>query len=248
MKPIAQSEANTLLKEILSYLDSNEPISEFSVKLLLKKAEKQPTNEQMHSLTAMIYALYGNNRELAREHALATLRYVSQPASISHVVFVLRGLGLNKDLIQMSDDFKTYLNNVEYALNLAPIYTAFPDIEKISHIYNLCQKANISDDNFELKSKFEQALKIVNSASEFFRFDPSVVTEVSRVVAEVSDSYSVVVERSIVETSPSGDGLCLSFYLAPHNADLFDLNWDLAEKIIEKDLNKFPVVAKFENL
>ncbi|WP_435234497.1 hypothetical protein ACR30L_12035 [Psychromonas sp. PT13] len=246
MNPVAQPETNELLDEVLGYIKEGQIVNEFCKHRLIKAVKNQPTLERKHALLSLIYTSVGDKQK-ARENAYQALKYIEQPATITNALMSFQLNGLNLDIINVIHDKVNLLDDLNFAKVFIPFLISFPNISCIERIESMLVKTNKLSNYSDNWDELMMFMKNADIADKKYGIDKNVIGEISRQVAGITQNFNdVILNYSNLSLSPSKEWFSLIYYVELEDEVLTDLNWELADKMIEMGLDELPLVARFE--
>ncbi|MFL7009304.1 hypothetical protein [Enterovibrio norvegicus] len=244
--PFPAKDTNNVIDDLLALLGTRDQLSEFEKALFTRKANTQSSAERKYTLLALMHTIDGNRGE-ARNNALLALDYIEQPASLNHAIFVFQANGFGEELIDTIDKFLGDSSDLFISKALMPGIVAFPNIGYIETVHRQLQNMQLQECAKDAFDMCEYFLSNSDKAQETFGIESDTVNQISLFVSSITSSFGgVVVNKATFDLSPSGDWMSLVYHVEPGEFDIVDLNLELADKMIEHELDSLPLVARFD--
>ncbi|MFH0227103.1 hypothetical protein ACGRPS_21620 [Vibrio furnissii] len=246
--PAAQQNTNEILSVILDALSSGEVLDEMSKFRLLKEADNQVELERGLTLKALTYTA-AHDRERAKECALEALKYVSDPATLSNCMRVLQINAYSKTLLEHVDLSLNYFEHADYISSFGAVICSFPNILHASLITESLAKMELVEQHKDLYLYCTRLTNTADEAAKKFSLDKGVYAVLSDVAANIAERYSAVINKAEMVIPPESDWVSLVYFVESDDVNqLFDMNFQLTDDVIDAELNALPVVVRFEPL
>ena len=224
---------------------SGEPLSPFEKVYYTREAENQDFLERKYLILAFVHTADKNRLE-AKRNALLALDCMSQAATLVNVITVLQMNGYNENVLEITKNFVEHARNPKVLAALAPSLTALPNISYICVVYESLSKAGLQAK--EMLPMCEQVLSAAKYAKEIFGIPLDAVGRISEFAARSADSFNATINNAQYTISPTGEDMSLVFNVEDGDFDLVDLDLGLIEFLIDSEMDKLALVARFEFL
>lgn len=246
MSIAAAANTNKVLSEIMARFKDCSEIDDFSKLRFLKEADSQPTLERMHTLKAMIYTLSGD-KSAAKEHAITALRTVDDPATIDHCLRVLLLNCYAKTAIEQVKLLQNFLVRPEYISSFGLFFVSLPNVFQMERVMDVIFKGQLEKQHESLVQYFNFIFKTIDMSVEQFNLDKGIFDTIVDLAAGLSEEYQVVLNSTVISIPQESEAVSVVFNVEADDVNqVVDLNWALADSLIEKDLDALPFVARFE--
>ncbi|RSD31971.1 hypothetical protein [Vibrio pectenicida] len=246
--PAAKHNTDTLLSSILEVLGSGHILDEMSKFRLLKEADNQVKPEVSLCLKALIYTA-SNEREQAKKHALESLKYISEPATLSNCLQVLQINAYSITLLENVDLCLNYFERPDFISSFGSALCSFPNIFHTSLMIESLDKMELIKQHKDLYMYCSSFIETAEEAANKFSLDKGTYAVISKIAAAVAEHSSAVINNAEMCIPPESDWVSLVFFVESKDiGQLFDMNSQLVEHVVDAELDTLPMVVRFEPL
>lgn len=245
-----QTILNDILSSIIDIHNKGGDVSPFEVASLKRDILKLPTvNEQQHSL-GMLFAAQKKRDEMKQAFENALSSSMSDETDVWNYWVSMKLVGLTPACLKRAKELTLSRKHLKLGAELVSWYTKLFQLDDAAELLDFCRSFN--DENYA--EEINSAEMELNMLDKFF-------TEGSLPKEELNSIGNAVL--SLIETK----GIKVSFGVSEHlkernhisvtygideerytSSQVCDLNFDIADALIDKDLDRLPVVVKFVRL
>lgn len=246
MIPSLARNSNQLVDKLVARLADPKEVTEFERKLLIRECEKQVDADREFALKSLVYAIDSQHQE-AVESAHKALALYSQEATVTLSLFALQVLGEYTAIKGIFKKYSYLLDEPTYAVSMSHSLAAIPDMYYIDKVIDVLTRTRKSDEVEGLSKMCKCFARHAQLAKEEFGLERDtlgVISDLASTVAETSGN--VVINNAAFELSPTGEHMSLVYYVETDFEQLFDLNLSLIDSLIEHNLDRLPLVTRFD--
>lgn len=250
MQANAQSKTNELLGTLAEALVSSTTFSEFEICMYKREAEKLPEKSQTHLILSLLYATQ-NKKKLTVLHANKAMEMAPYDEAIfTNVLNTLIHIGAPVSINELIKNCSIEHYDFQAIANILVANLFINDLDLQDKIKIWLEKTN----QFEKFHEFTKGQldsthkrKTLQYIQENLDITPEQIHRLSMLASEVVESSNDVrAHTSRIVILPEQEGACITYYLECKPTEIFDLNWDLSMLLIEHELNRLPITARFE--
>ncbi|EJL6378365.1 hypothetical protein NMR51_003030 [Vibrio cholerae] len=250
MQIAAQTKANHLMADILNYIKTNTPLDEMAKARYVKAAKEIPLPEQSQIVLALVYTASGEKQK-AKQYCLQSLRNFGHSATFNNCIATLAINGYSKTLLDIASEFIDKLEHVVFVDAFESLIASLPSYEIFYSLLENLTKCKLCDQYRDMISRLSVMLKTMIYGNQELHIPLNTYGIVSDFVAQIIEQNGhLVLNQCRITVSHEGDSISVVYFVEKESEDILtaDLNWDLAEKIIEAKLDTLPLVARFETV
>ncbi|EHH1259594.1 TPA: hypothetical protein O4G41_003791 [Vibrio alginolyticus] len=243
--PNALTEHNSLMKQLLQSIASETPLDEVSKARYLKKAQQLPDYEQIYTIESLIHTANYEN-EKAKETALKAYHYGAGSAVFMNTISTLCINGYMRTTLDILLSNKELAANPSYVPAFAAILTKAPSYELIMTLLNTIEVSQIDDRLGDTHGALMTLASFMHKGITKHGLEENVYASISEIAAQVTEEHNhTVINQCRIYQSFEENEMTMVFFVESAPEDVADLNWELAEKLIESGLDDIPLVARF---
>lgn len=235
-----------LFEQVRSYLDSECGIDEFNKIRLIRDIDKLIDRDKKSTMKSMIFTVSGES-ELAKELAIDALAYLDDPATITNALMVLIKNGYPNSALEQVNLLESYLDDVLFGPKFLRFLLSVPNIDYINRCIGVMKRSNMQDTSRNLFLRHSYTLKVVEKAKSMFGVDSSIYTRFSEIASKIAEEKRTYLDVTAIDIYPESDYVSMTYYVRENDiSKVVDMNFLLADVIIENELDSMPIVARFE--
>ncbi|ENM5790779.1 hypothetical protein V4V45_002647 [Vibrio mimicus] len=248
MQVAAETKANNLLAEILEYISTNTPLDEMAKARYVRSAKELPSYEQSLIILALIYTASGD-KQRAKEYCLQSLENFEHSATFTNCITTLAMNGHSKTLLDIASEVIGQLEHAGLLNAFESLIDSLPSYEICEASLDILTKCKLTEQHGDMYKRLSFMKETMMYGYEELQIPLNTYGIVSDFVAQIIEQNGhLVLNQCRITVSHKGDSISVVYFVEKESEDILtaDLNWDLAEKIIEAELDTLPLVARFE--
>jgi hypothetical protein len=244
--PQVQTNSKKIIEQIELYNRKGTVPDEFTKQRLIREIDDLPDLDSRLETRAVLEAVC-KNKEVAFElfeEALA----VSESYGICQNYWVaLKSFGITSDVISKGFELAERCTSYKMFNELLVHSAIILDVENMNHIFEILTKAKKlkNDENTRLA---EREAKCMDEFLNNSDLKPEQLKAVGEIAINLIDEFGIELISNEIAHKKQRDHLSVEYVVSEsslNSLSIFDLNYELAGRIVEQNLDTIPVVAQF---
>lgn len=245
--PNALSEHNSLMEQLLRAITIESPLDEMTTARFMKKARQLPDYEQIYTIESLIYTANFEN-EKAKETALKAYQNGAGASVLMNTVSTLCINGYMKTALNILKNNKELADIPSYVPAFAAVIHKVPSYELVRTLLNTTEKSKTEEQLGDTYGALMTLAGFMQKGITKHGLENDVYASISEIAAEITETYNhTIINQCHIYQEFEENEMVMTFFVERDPKEIADLNWELAERLIEAGLDDIPLVARFNN-
>lgn len=244
--PQAQTNSKKIVDELGLYLQEQKQPDDFTRQRFIREIDKLPSElEQVHA-RGVLEAVC-RNKEGALELLEQAVRLSNSPLVCSNYWVILKTFGTTAEIIRKGYQLADLSCSYSMQNELLVLSGIILDLENVERIYDVLSKAKKLEERDNIEETIEEA-SLMNEFIKRSELTKEQLAMIGELALQVAHDRSLKTDGNYIEHKKQRSHLSVSYVLDADSVsaeELFDINYDLIERLVENDLDRLPVVVQF---
>ncbi|CAH8187775.1 hypothetical protein VAE122_1250003 [Vibrio aestuarianus] len=247
ISPNALTEHNSLMEQLLSSITSETPLNEFATARFMKKAQQLPDYEQIFTIESLVHTANFEN-EKAKEAALKAYQNGAGSSVFMNTISTLCINGYLKTALEILTSNKELTENPSYVAAFSAVLPKVPSFELICLVIKTIEASQIEEQLGDTYGALMTLAGFMHKGICNHGLEEDVYASISTIAAEITEDLDhAVINQCHIYQAYEANEMAMTFFVERDPEDIAELNWTLAERLIEAGLDDLPLVARFSN-
>lgn len=247
ISPNALTEHNSLMRQLLNSITSETPLNELATARFMKKAQQLPDYEQIFTIESLIHTANFEN-EKAKESALKAFQNATGSSVFMNTISTLCINGYLKTALDILTNNKELTENPSYVSAFSAVLPKVPSFELICMVLKTVDASQIQEQLGDTYGALMTLAGYMHKGICNHGLEEDVYASISTIAADITEKFDhIVINQCHIYHACESNEMGMTFFVEREPEDIADLNWELAERLIEAGLDDLPLVARFSN-
>lgn len=244
-----QTILNDILTAIIEMHNDSNPVSEFKIATLKRDIGKLATvNEKEHAL-GILYAIQGDRKAMKSSFEKALSSSMADDADSWNFWVSMKVVGVTDKCLERARELAFAYRSPKLTIDVLAWYVKFLQIKEAHTMIDVLTKYYSDQDGSLEMAKTE--LEIMESFIKSGKVSEEQLSALGSTVLKLVTDKNLKIAYGVTEHSKERNHISLTYGLNESiytSDDVSELNFELADRLIDNDLDCIPVVAKFVRL
>lgn len=244
--PQVQTNSNKILEELNLFLKKKEQPNDFVRQKFIREINKLPDELQRVHARAVLEGVCKNEAQAIELFEQALLLPEGWNVCENYWV-ILKSFGVKAETIEKGYELANICSSFSLQNELLLYSVIALDIKNFERIVGVLVKAKKLGDGDNV-TEAQKEIEIMKKFIERFNVNEQQLKQIADIAFQVMNDHKVKSKGNHVEHGKQRSYLSISYVLDAESVtpdELFDINYDFVEKLVDNELDGIPVVTQF---
>jgi len=244
--PQVQTNSKKIVDELGLYLREQKLPDEVTQQRFIREIEKLPSELERVHARGVLEAVC-RNKESAVELLERAMSLPNGSRVAPNYWVILKTFGTTAEVVRKGYQLADLSCSYSIQNELLVLSGIILDLENVERIHDLLSKAKKLDERENIRETMAEA-SLMNEFIKREKLTKEQLAKIGELVLQVADDRDVKTVGNYIDHKKQRNHLSISYALDANSVsaeELFDINYDLIERLVESDLDRLPVVVQF---